>query len=248
MSRLRAAFSPPARSSLRWPSPVKSARSPDPSSSGACVDDRRLRSAARTAAGCKRRRRPHSQPNARVPSTPSRPTRDAASASSRFSVRHRLSRPVFAVLADAAPCSSSTARTCGSSASASSSANPRRRGHDRDAIWPAPSPCRSSMTSSSSRAGCAHLPGRRAIQPVAMQDSRVRPQRLCRLRACHDRARAAPNIGACVVFTVLPSPRYMCTPQGRQGSKLRTVRMMSMPLNLSGPFSSKIGVFCTASS
>ena len=40
----------------------------------------------------------------------------------------------------------------------------------------------------------------------------------------------------------------MWTPHGKQGSKLRTARMMSMPLNLSGPFSSKIGVFCTASS
>ena len=35
----------------------------------------------------------------------------------------------------------------------------------------------------------------------------------------------------------------MCTPHGRHGSKLRTARMMSMPLKLSGPFSSKIGVF-----
>src|ERR1700761_8165397 len=57
-----------------------------------------------------------------------------------------------------------------------------------------------------------------------------------------------PNIGECRVWRTLPSPRYMCTPQGRQGSKLRTARIMSMPLNLSGPFSSKSGVFCTASS
>ena len=40
----------------------------------------------------------------------------------------------------------------------------------------------------------------------------------------------------------------MCTPQGRQGSKLRTARMMSTPLNSFGPFSSKIGVFWIASS
>jgi hypothetical protein len=33
----------------------------------------------------------------------------------------------------------------------------------------------------------------------------------------------------------------MCTPHGRQGSKLRTVRMMSMPLKFSLEFSSKIG-------
>ena len=44
-----------------------------------------------------------------------------------------------------------------------------------------------------------------------------------------------PNIGTCLVSRTLPLPRYMWTPQGRQGSKLRTARMMSMPLNLSGP-------------
>src|SRR5262245_21406580 len=43
------------------------------------------------------------------------------------------------------------------------------------------------------------------------------------------------NVGACRVSIVLPSPRYMCTPQGRHGSKLRTARMMSMPLKLSRP-------------
>ena len=46
----------------------------------------------------------------------------------------------------------------------------------------------------------------------------------------------------------LASPRYMCTPHGRHGSKLRTVRMMSMPLKWSRSFSSKIGWPCTASS
>ena len=55
-------------------------------------------------------------------------------------------------------------------------------------------------------------------------------------------------IGECTFCSVLPLPRYMWTPQGRQGSKLRTARMMSMPTNLSGPFSSKIGVFWTESS
>ena len=45
-----------------------------------------------------------------------------------------------------------------------------------------------------------------------------------------------------------PSPVYMWTPHGRHGSKLRTARMMSTPLKLSGPFSSNMGVFCTASS
>jgi len=55
-------------------------------------------------------------------------------------------------------------------------------------------------------------------------------------------------IGVCTFSSNLPLPRYMCTPQGRQGSKLRTARMTSMPLKLSGEFSSKMGVFWTASS
>ena len=55
-------------------------------------------------------------------------------------------------------------------------------------------------------------------------------------------------VGVCTTFLTLPFPLYMWTPHGRHGSKLRTARMMSTPLNLSGPFSSKIGVFCTASS
>jgi len=54
--------------------------------------------------------------------------------------------------------------------------------------------------------------------------------------------------GECILWIGFPFPRYMWTPQGRHGSKLRTARMMSMPLNWSWPFSSKIGVFCTASS
>ena len=55
-------------------------------------------------------------------------------------------------------------------------------------------------------------------------------------------------VGVCSTFLTRPLPRYMCTPHGRHGSKLRTARMMSIPLKFSGPFSSKIGVFCTASS
>src|SRR4029079_2742774 len=50
----------------------------------------------------------------------------------------------------------------------------------------------------------------------------------------------APNIGECTCLSVLPSPKYMCTPQGRHGSKLRTARMMSIPRKLSWSFSSKI--------
>ena len=55
-------------------------------------------------------------------------------------------------------------------------------------------------------------------------------------------------VGECSFSRVWPLPRYMWTPQGRQGSKLRTVRMMSMPLKCSRSFSSKIGWPCTASS
>ena len=48
-------------------------------------------------------------------------------------------------------------------------------------------------------------------------------------------------VGECNRSKVFPLPRYMCTPHGRHGSKLRTVRMMSMPLKCSRSFSSKIG-------
>ena len=47
-----------------------------------------------------------------------------------------------------------------------------------------------------------------------------------------------PSIGECTRFSVLPLPRYMWTPHGRHGSKLRTVRMMSIPRKLSRSFSS----------
>jgi hypothetical protein len=57
-----------------------------------------------------------------------------------------------------------------------------------------------------------------------------------------------PNIGECRVSSTLPLRSYIWAPHGRQGSKLRTTRIMSIPLILSGPFSSKIGVFWTASS
>ena len=55
-------------------------------------------------------------------------------------------------------------------------------------------------------------------------------------------------VGRWTTLRTLPAPVYMCTPHGRHGSNERTARMMSMPLKFSGPFSSKIGVFCTASS
>ena len=55
-------------------------------------------------------------------------------------------------------------------------------------------------------------------------------------------------VGVCTTFRTLPLPVYMCTPHGRHGSNEWTARMMSTPLKLSGPFSSKIGVFSTASS
>ena len=54
--------------------------------------------------------------------------------------------------------------------------------------------------------------------------------------------------GGCTTLRTRPAPVYMCTPHGRHGSNERTARMMSTPLKFSGPFSSKMGVFCTASS
>src|SRR5207249_11903946 len=62
------------------------------------------------------------------------------------------------------------------------------------------------------------------------------------------RRSSAPNVGEWRAAISLPLPRYMCTPHGRHGSKLRTVRMTSMPLKCSLSFSSKIGWPCTASS
>ena len=58
----------------------------------------------------------------------------------------------------------------------------------------------------------------------------------------------ASAVGVWMTFLTRPLPVYMCTPHGRQGSKLRTARMMSTPLKFSALFSSKIGVFWTASS
>ena len=69
-----------------------------------------------------------------------------------------------------------------------------------------------------------------------------------RIRAFGCRLAQHIPVGVCITFRTPPLPSYMCTPHGRHGSKLRTARMMSTPLKFSGPFSSKIGVFCTASS
>ena len=55
-------------------------------------------------------------------------------------------------------------------------------------------------------------------------------------------------VGRCTTLRTRPAPVYMCTPHGRHGSNERTARMMSTPLKFSGPFSSKMGVFWTASS
>ena len=75
---------------------------------------------------------------------------------------------------------------------------------------------------------------------------------LGRLRALRfDRHLRRPQlrpVGRWTTLRTLPAPVYMCTPHGRHGSNERTARMMSMPLKFSGPFSSKIGVFWTASS
>ena len=93
-----------------------------------------------------------------------------------------------------------------------------------------------------------------AIIPVAIVGAwrqahygnvRLADANLVRLSASHS---IPPSIGECRCSMTVPMPSYMCTPHGRHGSKLRTVRMMSMPLNLSGPFSSKIFSPWTASS
>ena len=65
---------------------------------------------------------------------------------------------------------------------------------------------------------------------------------------CHLGRPQLRPVGRWTTLRTRPAPVYMCTPHGRHGSNERTARMMSMPLKFSGPFSSKIGVFCTASS
>ena len=98
------------------------------------------------------------------------------------------------------------------------------------------------------RSPCRAPPGRRAPRPPRGAPRPARPARVPRCRPCRASAVLAPNIGECTCFSVLPLPRYMCTPHGRHGSKLRTARMMSMPRKSSWPFSSKIGWPITASS
>ena len=94
-------------------------------------------------------------------------------------------------------------------------------------------------------------PRERVLDPLEARRQLLEPldQRLWR-RPVDDSALANQHIpvGVCWTLRTLPAPLYMCTPHGRHGSKLRTARMMSTPLKFSGPFSSKIGVFCTASS
>ena len=115
--------------------------------------------------------------------------------------------------------------------------------HDLPAVRPATAGSAKSL----------HLP-QQAVEPLQLAPGNsLRVERSViiasvRRRAAASLTSATPNIGTCCTSSSLPSPRYMWTPHGRHGSKLRTARMMSMPLNLSGPFSSKIGVFCTASS
>ena len=117
---------------------------------------------------------------------------------------------------------------------------------------PSPAPCRSITSCTSSCTVVRRLDRR---PPRSRQATFDRFEPLLELRlpgmrspAMRPRQPFKPNIGEWRVSSILPPPSYICTPQGRQGSKLRTARMMSMPLNLSRPFSSKIGVFCTASS
>ena len=106
-----------------------------------------------------------------------------------------------------------------------------------DLLAPAPRRGRSSDDSSSSRSVLDAVADRPQVDGSSM-----------RLRRLGRSASGRPRRASAPCFSTLPLPRYMCTPQGRHGSKLRTARMMSMPLKLSIGFSSKIGVFITASS
>ena len=98
---------------------------------------------------------------------------------------------------------------------------------------------------------CHHAPGGAGVQQrVDALAGGVEVGRGAGRVLGHLRGYSAPAdwVGVCSISSFLPLPRYMCTPQGRHGSKLRTVRMMSIPLKLARSFSSKIGWSCTASS
>ena len=71
-----------------------------------------------------------------------------------------------------------------------------------------------------------------------------------RLKGSHPSATPpwTPNIGAVAHLDRPAASQVHVDAAGQTGIEARTVRMMSIPLKLSGPFSSKIGVFCTASS
>src|SRR5215213_4778616 len=90
------------------------------------------------------------------------------------------------------------------------------------------------------------LAGRRLERLELLEEVRQPLADRCEVGGTHSPVAVA--VGVCSLRSTLPLPRYMWTPQGRHGSKLRTARMMSMPLKFSGPFSSKMGVPCTASS
>src|SRR6185369_6532204 len=97
--------------------------------------------------------------------------------------------------------------------------------------------------------GCLFKPRIRELRELGKE--LLDPRKSLFEAACAGRLHAhlcAPKVGACCTSSSLPPPRYMCTPQGRHGSKLRTVRMMSTPLNFSRPFSSNSGMFWMASS
>ncbi len=110
-----------------------------------------------------------------------------------------------------------------------------------------PAPCRSVTTATTSSASA---PARWSMAPMSASNPSIRSP--IAFRSSDIDYPVMPwsltPVGVCSFFRVLPFPRNMCTPQGRQGSKLRTVRMMSIPLKLSRSFSSKMGQPVTASS
>jgi hypothetical protein len=115
---------------------------------------------------------------------------------------------------------------------------PRRRARRRGGAAPRRSNVRGSAVACSSSSNCSI----RSPWPEGFA-CRHRATRLS--RPIRD---WPPGSASAASSDTLPLPRYMWTPQGRHGSKLRTVLMMSMPLKCSRSFSSKMGVSMTASS
>ena len=211
------------RRARRTPPP----RCPGASSPIAAVDDVAHRVDPAAAAGDARRAPcpSASTPASSIP-TPCDPSRRRAVSSACRSRCSQLAPGAGRAAPAAPPTSGSAATRCtqvspARGAERSPRAAPGRRRRtasarrtSSSAACPRPGPPSAAMSSSSSSIAAGQLL-RVQVASIATSDRR------------------SSVAGECILCSGLPSPRYMCTPQGRHGSKLRTARMMSMPLKSS---------------